>query len=302
MKAYLKAMRPGRWPRSLAVFVGSAAFFLLHKDISSGLDWPSILLRGAVIFFLTWGISTANYIINEIVDAPFDVHHPVKKNRPLIRGEIKKMPFLFMGAVLILVSLSIAFLYFNRPFSFSLSALLIAGFIYNLPPVRTKDIPFLDSVSESANNPIRFLIGWYAFASAGEFPPLSLLICWWAFGNFLMVSKRLSEFRMLKDKAGDYRSSLKKYSTSSLVTGMILSSLIFFLTYFIFAVHFKIQSFIYLSPLLLAYLGLFFRKTLQKKEVLDEPEQLMRKPSFAIITLALLIVYFAAFLFDAVGK
>jgi len=265
-------------------------------------DWLSILLRGAVVFLLTWAISTVNYIVNEIVDAPFDVHHPVKKNRPLIRDEIKKNPFLFLGAVLTLISLTAAFFFFNRAFFFSLTALLIAGFIYNVPPVRTKDVPFLDSISESANNPIRFLIGWFAFATAGEFPPWSLLVSWWAFGNFLMVAKRLSEFRMLKDKAGDYRSSLKKYSSSSLATGMVLSTLVFFLAYFLFAVNFKIQSFIYLSPLLLIYFGLFFRKTLQKKEVLDEPEQLMRKPGFAIMTLALLVVYLIAFLFDSIHQ
>ncbi len=302
MKTYLEAMRPGRWPRSLAVFVGSAAFFFLHRNLTEDMAWTSILLRSGMIFFLTWAISTTNYIVNEIVDAPFDIHHPVKKNRPLIRGDIKKIPFLFIGAALTLFSLTAAFLLFNRPFFFSLSALLIAGFVYNLPPLRTKDIPFLDSISESANNPIRFLIGWYAFASASEFPPLSLLISWWAFGNFLMVAKRLSEFRMLKGKAGDYRSSLNKYTITSLVTGMILSSLVFFLAYFLFAVNYKIQSFIYLSPLLLIYFGLFFRKTLQKNEVLDEPEQLMRKPGFALITLALLAVYLIAFLIDQVHQ
>ncbi|MFO7866438.1 MAG: UbiA family prenyltransferase [Candidatus Aminicenantes bacterium] len=301
MKAYLKAMRPGRWPRSLAVYVGSAVYYLLHWDPAGSMDMVNILLRALVIFLLTWAVSTANYIINEIVDAPFDVHHPVKKNRPLIRGEIKKTPFMFWGIILTVTSLAAAFVFFNRSFFFSLAALLLAGFIYNLPPVRTKDIPFLDSISESANNPIRFLIGWFAFAPAGEFPPLSLLISWWAFGNFLMVAKRFSEFRFLKSKAGDYRSSLKKYSTLSLFTGMIFSSVVFFLAYFLFALNFEIQSFLYLSPLLVIYFGLFFKKTFQKKEVLDEPEQLLRQPLFALFTLVLLLVYLAAFFYEKTG-
>ena len=32
MTAYFRAMRLERWPRSLAIFVGSAAFFLLNRD------------------------------------------------------------------------------------------------------------------------------------------------------------------------------------------------------------------------------------------------------------------------------
>ena len=209
MNAYIRAMRLSRWPRSLAIFVGSASFFFLYRDFLLSTDVKWLFSQGLFAFLLTWAISTANYIINEIVDAPYDVHHPTKRNRPLVKGEIKRSPFLFMGIILSLVSLILAYTYFNPPFFFSLLALLVAGFVYNIKPVRTKDIPFLDSISESANNPIRFLIGWFAFSPLVIWPPLSLLLCWWAFGNFLMIAKRLSEFRFLKDKAGHYRNSLK---------------------------------------------------------------------------------------------
>ena len=298
MRAYLEAMRPERWPRSLAIFVGSAAFFFLNHTHfqSSELLW--LLSRLSLAFLITWAISTANYIINEIADAPYDRHHPTKKHRPLLQGKIRIGPFLSLGSLLILGSLAIAWLCFSTPFFISLTALLIAGFIYNIKPVRTKDIPFIDSISESANNPIRFLIGWFTFASAHYSLPLSLLLCWWSFGNFLMVAKRLSEFRYLTDKAGDYRLSLKRYSQRSLLFGMGISAGVFFITYFIFALRFDLPSFLFLSPFVFLYFFLFLKKTLQEKEVMEEPELLLRQPIFALYTLILAAAFFIAFLLD----
>ncbi len=298
MKAYLRAMRLGRWPRSLAIFVGSAAFFYLYRDELHAAKITWIFTRCLYAFLLTWAISTANYIVNEIVDAPYDVHHPTKRNRPLVKGEIKKIPFLLMGVAMSGFSLLLAYLYFCPPFFFALLALLIAGFVYNIKPVRTKDIPFLDSISESANNPIRFLIGWFAFASPETWPTLPLLLCWWAFGNFLMIAKRLSEYRLLKENAGDYRNSLRKYSEGALVFGMGASAVIFFLAYFYFAHQYKLQSFLLISPFLFFYFFLFFRKTMREEEVMEEPERLFMHLKFALYTLFLIALFFLSSFLD----
>jgi len=302
VNSYLRAMRLDRWPRSMAIFVGTAAFFFLHRSFLEQFSLPALLFRAALSFLLTWFISTANYVVNEIADAPFDAHHPTKRLRPLVRGEIREAPFALLGTGLTVAGLAAGFLVFPRPFSFSLLALLAAGFIYNLRPVRTKDIPFLDSISESVNNPIRFLIGWFAFAPVSLFPPLSLLLCWWSFGNFLMVAKRLSEFRYLKEKAADYRTSHKRYSKASLALGMAVSAAVFILTYFLFALSYRLEYILIISPAVLLFLFLIFRKTLREQEVMEEPEKLLRHPLFAIYTAALLVIYLIAFFLDKVGQ
>jgi len=298
MRAYLRAMRLGRWPRSLALFVGSAAFFYLYREVLFATDITWVVLQSLLAFLLTWAISTANYIINEIVDAPYDVHHPTKRNRPLVMGEIKKIPFLFMAVVISATSLYLAYLQSCPPFFYSLLALLVAGFIYNIKPVRTKDIPFLDSISESANNPIRFLIGWFAFASPEIWPPLSILLCWWAFGNFLMIAKRLSEFRLLKERAGDYRNSLRRYSEGALMFGMAASAVIFFLAYIYFALTFKLETLLLFSPFVFFYFFLFFRKTMREDEVMEEPERLFMHLKFALYTLFLIAIFFLSSFLD----
>ena len=302
MKAYIKALRLSRWPRSLAIYVGISAFFFLNRDLIPVTPIIDFAWKSILAFVLTWAISSANYVINEIADAPFDAHHPEKRNRPLISGEIKRIPFLFLGVVLTALSLTTAYLLFSKPFFYSLLGLLFAGFLYNIPPIRTKDIPFLDSISESANNPIRFLIGWFAFASTGAFPPLSLLLCWWAFGNFLWVGKRLSEFRTLGEMAGNYRASLKKYTENSLIWGMKTSTAVFFASYFLFAWSFKLESFFFLSPFVIYYIFLFFRKILKEEGVMEEPESLLKRPKWALYSLFLVVIFFIASFFDKIGQ
>ncbi|MBS3818966.1 UbiA family prenyltransferase [bacterium] len=299
MKSYLKAMRLGRWPRSLVIFIGIGVFFLLNMGELKSLPIPVVALKLFLAFLLTWAVSTANYILNEIVDAPFDVHHPTKKNRPLVQGQIKKIPFLLIGVFLILASLSLSYIVFSSAFLLSLSALFLAGVIYNVKPIRTKDIPFLDSISESANNPIRFLIGWFTFASPTIYPPLSLLLSWWSFGNFLMIAKRLSEFRFLQEKAGIYRASLKRYSQKSMVWGMGISAGIALGGFVWFAWVFGVDYFLYLSPLIALYLVFILIKTLREKEVMEEPEGLFHHLLFTLYTSVLIFLFFLSFF---VGK
>jgi 4-hydroxybenzoate polyprenyltransferase len=285
--AYLRALRLERWPRSAVIVLGSAAFFFLHRDFLPSLRPWEAASKLVLAFLLTWAISTANYIINEIVDAPYDVHHPAKRHRPLIQGEIRTVPFMLLGAAMTAAALVLAAAFFNRAFVLSLLALLAAGFVYNVKPLRTKDIPFLDAISESANNPIRFLIGWYAFAPARFFPPTSLLLSWWSFGNFLMTAKRLSEFRLLREKAADYRLSHKKYSRGLLLFGMVVSAAVFLASFLVFVLTSGLNRLLIVLPLLLLYLYLFFRKTLRERDVMEEPESLLRNPLIALLTLIL---------------
>ena len=46
--------------------------------------------------------------------------------------------------------------------------LWVMGCIYNIPPVRSKDLPYLDVLSEAVNNPLRMLAGWAAGHAGGD--------------------------------------------------------------------------------------------------------------------------------------
>jgi decaprenyl-phosphate phosphoribosyltransferase len=302
VNAYLRAMRLERWPRSLAIFLGSAAFFFFDRPALGAFSVAALAWRLAVAFLLTWGVSTANYVLNEIVDLPYDIHHPTKRFRPLVQGEIRTVPFALLGALLVAASLAASYIVFSGEFFFSVLALFAAGIIYNVRPIRTKDIPFLDAISESANNPIRFLIGWYAFAPVHHFPPASLLLSWWSFGNFLMVAKRLSEFRFLKEKAGDYRTSHKRYTRNYLLFGLAFSAVICLGAFLYLGYSRKLQTFYLIAPFLLFFFLLILRKTLREAEVMEEPEKMLASPKFALYTIFLILLFVLAYFKDAIGK
>ena len=63
-----------------------------------------------------------------------------------------------------------------------------------MPPIRTKEWAYVDVLSESINNPIRLLLGWFALVTS-HVPPASLAISYWMAGAFLMAVKRYAEYR-----------------------------------------------------------------------------------------------------------
>jgi decaprenyl-phosphate phosphoribosyltransferase len=296
-KLYMDSLRLERWPRSLAIIPGYIAFLVLNPETLKGVEYLSAALKLLGAFILTLFISTANYIINEIADAPHDAYHPFKKHRPLVNDQVSIKVLMVLWALLVLVSVGTAQLFYrNFYFLIGLLALLVAGILYNVPPIRMKDIPFLDSTLESANNPIRFLIGWHILGAA--LAPVSLLLSWWAFGNFLMVGKRVAEKKFLTvEESSGYRLSLKRYNLKGLIIFMHVNALIFIGTFCWFAIETKLNSFLYSIPFILVYLIMFIRKSLQDIEGAEEPERLLKNPYFAFYTLFLAVIFVLAYIF-----
>lgn len=296
-KLYLYSLRLERWPRSLALIPGFIAVFVLDPQWVKTIAYVDLTMKLLLAFILTLFISTANYIVNEITDAPHDAYHPSKKHRPLVNNQISSKVLMALWLLLVIISIGCAYLvYKNIAFLFSLLALLVAGILYNVKPIRMKDIPFLDSILESANNPIRFLIGWHIVTI--NFPPVSLLLAWWAFGNFLMVGKRVAEKKFLTEKeSAGYRLSLKKYKLKGLIIFMHTSAFVFIAAFCWFALESKLNSFLFSIPFILVYLIMFMKKSVQDIEGAEEPEKLLKNPYFAFYTLFLIAIFILAYIF-----
>ena len=73
-------MRPFQWVKNLSVF---AAIIFNGKLFDLQLFYRALL---AFISFCLF--SSASYLINDVVDAPYDRLHPSKRNRPIARGDI----------------------------------------------------------------------------------------------------------------------------------------------------------------------------------------------------------------------
>jgi 4-hydroxybenzoate polyprenyltransferase len=213
MKNYIKIARPDHWVKNAFILPGVAIAILL-TDFTFSYD---VIVKFILGFFSTCFIASANYVINEWLDAEFDKYHPTKKYRPVVSENMKLSYVLVEYALLIVLGMALAFCV-NRLFAYMEIWLLIMGVLYNVKPVRTKDIPYLDVLSESINNMIRLLLGWFIITSAYQ-PPISILIGYWFAGAFLMATKRFAEYRMIGDPsvAGLYRKSFAYYTETSLL-------------------------------------------------------------------------------------
>ena len=180
----------------------------------------------------------------------------------------------------------------NRPF-FACGVLwLVMGLLYNVPPVRTKELPYLDVLSESLNNPIRLMLGWFA-VDPSRFPPVSLLIAYWMIGAFFMATKRFAEYRSIGDPgaAGAYRHSFRHYDEQRLLISMFFYTTSFALFLGVFIIRYHLEL-ILIFPLIAGFVCYYLHVAFKHDSPAQNPERLYREGGLMVY----LLVCVAAFL------
>lgn len=278
MIEYLKVLRIDHWLKNIFILFGHGVALVLLPSVTFGFDF---VWKAALSLLPACLIASANYILNEILDAPFDRLHPTKKHRAVAAGEVS-IPILWaIMAALIVAGFALAALFFNWAYTLALAALLVSGLVYNIPPVRLKDRAYLDVIAESFNNPIRLWLGWYAVAAPETFPPLSILLAWWFFGALLMTGKRYAEFRFIgcQETSARYRKSFGVYRDRTLIIAMITYANLFcFCTGVALAAYSRLHNLVFVFPLILLAIVAYFHHAMKEETAELEPEKLMRNP------------------------
>lgn len=291
---YISVFRPSHWFKNVFMLVGSFSAFFFFR---SSFTFENIKLI-IIAFICTSLAASSNYGVNELIDSEFDKYHPVKKNRPIPSGRITKKKVLTGSIILAVMTAVISYFFLPIEAFYSIIALMVMGFFYNVKPFRTKEKPYLDVLSESINNPIRFTIGWYAMQMK-FFPPASFLISFWAFGAFLMTCKRLAEYRFINnpEKAAKYRRSFKHYTEEKLIISIF--GYISFVSFSIAIICIKYSiSLILAVPIFIASFIWYFRLTLKRDSPVKEPEKLLKHKEFYIFTISIIIVLILAIILN----
>jgi 4-hydroxybenzoate polyprenyltransferase len=239
------------------------------------------LVRTLILAFVAITlVACSNYVINEVLDAPFDRLHPIKKTRPAARGVVHIGAAYVQWLLMMIAGVAIG-LTISRMFALMALILWIMGCIYNFPPIRTKDVPYLDVLTESINNPLRMLLGWYAVTSV-LVPPVSLLIAYWMIGCYFMGLKRFSELSELhkfgdQSLAGSYRASFKRYTPESLLVSVLFyaSTAMLFLGAFI--IRYRIEL-ILAFPFVAFTMAIYLKLSFKPESAVQNPEKLYREP------------------------
>jgi 4-hydroxybenzoate polyprenyltransferase len=99
-RAAFVSFRPRQWPKNLLLFAG----IIFAAKLGDAGRWA----EAAAIFVAYCAASSAAYLVNDIRDASEDRLHPVKRDRPIARGELPAERALVLSAALAAGSLAIA--------------------------------------------------------------------------------------------------------------------------------------------------------------------------------------------------
>lgn len=281
LRDYVRIARPDHWVKNVFMLPGAALAFALDRSADASAV-PDLLVGIAS----TCLVASANYTINEWLDAEFDRHHPIKSRRPAacgrLRPQLVHLQYLALAALGLSLAWSISLYFFATAV-----ILLLMGVAYNVPPLRTKDRQYLDVLSESVNNPLRMMLGWFAVTSAA-LPPGSILASYWMGGAYLMAMKRFAEYRMIDDpaRAGLYRRSFRFYTETSLLVSAFFYAITSAFLLGIFLIKYRIEfllTFPFFSLLFAWYLAIALRPVSDA----TNPEKLYRERRFLAFTLFL---------------
>lgn len=277
---YLAIARADHWFKNVFMLVG-IVLAVFHNP--SALTWSHfpVLILGIIATCL---LASSNYVLNEIHDTDFDRYHPKKKFRPIPSG-IVKIPLAYTEwAILAIAGLALAALV-NPWFLYVSAAFIFMGIAYNVKPIRLKDLPYLDVPSESINNPIRLLLGWFLVVPS-QLPSVSLLLAYWLIGAFFMATKRFAEYRTINDPqtAGNYRNSFRHYTETRLLTSMVYYVSLFALCFGIFIIKYRFE-FILSAPFIIGFTSYYFHISFRQDSSVQSPEHLYREKPLVLLGL-----------------
>jgi 4-hydroxybenzoate polyprenyltransferase len=177
-RAALVAMRPRQWSKNLLLFAG----IIFAAEVGDLVRWA----EAGVAFAAYCAASSAAYLVNDVRDAAHDRLHPLKRLRPVARGELSPRTALLLAGAL--VALAAALL---APLGL-LSLAFLAGFLalQGAYSFGLKHVVLVDVLAIAALFVIRSAAG--AEAVDVRISPW-LLVCTALLALFLALAKRRSE-------------------------------------------------------------------------------------------------------------
>lgn len=222
----IRTVRPHQWVKNS--FVIAPVVFAKH------LTHPSVIKSAIGAFGVFCLLSGAVYTLNDLVDAPADRVHPVKRHRPIASGQVS-IPMaraLFVGLLLVAFGgamlgppkfIAVAFAYFalNIAYSFGL-----------------KKIAYLDVGCIALGFVLRVLAGGF-----GTNTPISgyMVACTALLALFLGFGKRRHE--LAGAKGTKQRAALEAYSPRILTFALATTGIATIVTYLAYTLDHATQRF-----------------------------------------------------------
>ena len=208
----LKTMRPRQWTKNGFVFIA----LLFDRQLTN----PTSFLHTLAAFALLCLMSSAVYIMNDLVDIESDREHPRKKLRPLPSGKLTVGVAQVAAVIFALGSLIVGFI-LATDFGWILLAYLVMQIAYTF---WLKHVVLLDVFVITTGFVLRIAAGVMVI-DVQRFSP------WlYVFGGFLALfmalGKRRHELSLLGENARSHRAILNEYNLDFIdrMLGVVMTS------------------------------------------------------------------------------
>ncbi len=197
----LKAIRPHQWVKNL--FVAAPVIFAkrigdLHSDLRAGAAFAAFCL-----------LSSAVYLVNDLVDIEKDREHPTKRHRPIASGKLKPQFARALAGLFAVAALGSG-LVLGWSFALTAAGYLALNAAYSF---RLKRIAFVDVACISVGFLLRVLAGAFAIDVS---PSRWLLVCTLLLSALLGFGKRAHELRIGGEGGHKHREALGDYDADVL--------------------------------------------------------------------------------------
>jgi 4-hydroxybenzoate polyprenyltransferase len=280
-RAAVVALRPRQWSKNLLVFAG----IIFADKLGDPVRWGEAL----VCFVAYCAISSAAYLGNDVRDREDDRLHPVKRSRPIARGELSvRTALLLAGALAVTAPLLVLPLGLPSVLLVLAFAALQAGYT-----LRLKHVALLDVLAIAA----LFVVRAAAGAEAVDVPISAwLLLCTALLALFLALAKRRGELVLVGAGRTPGRQVLDGYSLELVdqLIGIVASgTVIAYAVYTLTAGHSRAL----LATVPFVVFGIFrYLLLMHRYDIGEEPEQVLLKDVPILLAVAGWIVTSAAIL------
>ncbi|MCY3691567.1 MAG: decaprenyl-phosphate phosphoribosyltransferase [Chloroflexota bacterium] len=229
-----KAMRPRQWVKNLLVFLPLLFAVDLVWSPTELMTLLAYAPRLAALFAAFCALSSAVYIINDLVDREADRQHPTKRFRPIASGDVS--PALAWAAFAALVVAGMVGLYaISAP---PYRALAVIGAVYLLVNVayslRLKRVALVDVMLVAAGYVMRAVAGAVA---VGATPSPWLYAVTAAGALFIVIGRRYAEARLAGPDPDAQRPTLQHYGPPVGGQLLVLSATAALVSYTLYAVE-----------------------------------------------------------------
>lgn len=207
----LVSLRPGQWIKNALVF--TAIIF------NGQLTDPGLFIKCLLGFFIFCLLSSASYLVNDLIDLHYDRLHPQKKYRPIANGALKPST-----AIEVAILLSLAGLVFSLLLNYGLFLLGLAFIIIHiLYSSILKKFAVIDILAIASSFIIRTFAGEVL---TGFHVPIWLMMTVISLSLFIASGKRRSELILEGSKTRptllSYRTQLLDFYTSTFANATLI--------------------------------------------------------------------------------